>query len=163
MRTRHGATNDIAILRRERVAALRARGLTQREIQAALAAPADKNGMVNPETGKPFDLATINRDLKHLRQQAQRAASQTTDVHRARQYAELQELKRAAWSQKDPRLALRALETEMKLLGTAQETINLNVNIELVTRFVQSLELAGINATEFFMKAVERAEQKRGG
>lgn len=158
---RNGANNDIATLRRERVTSLRARGMTLREITAALA-DVNKGGMVNPETGLPFDLATISRDIKHVREQSKRAAAQTVDNHRARQYAELQEIKRAAWAAKDGKLALRALESEMKLLGTLQETITLNVNVELVQRVVTALESAGIDATDFFNKAIARAEAKRG-
>lgn len=148
--------NDVATIRRERVAALRARGLTLREIQAALADP--RNGafyMVNPSTGAPYDLATISRDMSAVRAASKKAAGKAVDDHRARQFAELQEIKRAAWAAKDSKAALAALGLEMKLLGTAQETITLNINIELINRVIVAADKAGLKASDLFENLIQ--------
>ena len=118
---------DVIAARRERVATLRARGLTLREIQATLGAETilvngerkpNPNKLLNPETGEAYDLATIFRDVEFLTDQWRKSAAASTDDHRARQFGELQEIKRAAWAARNPHLALMALEKEMKLLGT---------------------------------------------
>jgi phage terminase small subunit len=58
--------------------------------------------------------------------------------------------------------AQAALETLARIHGLLKTDININVSIELVTKTVQALEAAGIDATEFFEKARARAEQRRG-
>lgn len=159
------AHNDIILMRRERVAALLARGLTQREIQQALA-DVSKPGqyLINPDTGNPFDIAQINRDIQVLRQQARNAASKSVDEHRARQFAELQEVKRAAWAARDPKAALQAIGLEMKLLGTTQATeinITLNVSIELVNKTVKALSDAGYDPALVFNDLIAEAARER--
>ena len=39
--------------------------------------------------------------------------------------------------------------------------VDVNISIELIAKTVQALEAAGIDATEFFQKAIARAEQRR--
>lgn len=131
------AKADIVIIRRERVASLVARGLTQREIAHALAN--DKNSpILNPDTGEAFDVATINRDLQALRKENRERTAASIDEHAARQYAEIQEIKRAAWAGKNPQLALAALDKEMKLLGTLRQPDGININLLVVVqRFEQ--------------------------
>ena len=105
----------IIAARRERVAQLHVRGLTQREIQQAL--PMGENPMVNPKTGKPFDLAQINRDLKELNKRWLANADLPIAQHRAQHLAALEELRRAAWAKSKLDTVLRALEREAKMLG----------------------------------------------
>lgn len=89
------SNKEIIAHRRERVAHWRLRGLTQREIAAALAE--ELPSLVNPDTGKPYSLGTINADLKALDAQWKREAKASTDLHRAQMLAELRAVRRAAW------------------------------------------------------------------
>lgn len=115
--------NDIATARRERVASLRARGLSQREITRALA----DEKFINPETGEPFNLITVNRDLKFLRSRQQKIADLETQQHIARQMADVLELKRVAWHKGDLKSVATAIELEMKLTGTISTKLDVNL------------------------------------
>lgn len=99
--------------RRERVAQLHLRGLTQREIVAAL----EQQGMMNPETGKPYNVMTVNRDLQALKKQWRANAAQDIALHKALQAAEITEVIRAAWAAKELTTVMKALERQAKLLG----------------------------------------------
>lgn len=146
------ANKDAIELRRERVAQLRLRGLSSREIALALA-QGDKNGkgrMLNPETGEPYTHTTIQNDLKALKDQWRESAGVATDEHQARQLAEIQEIKRMAWQQQNGNLALQALDREMKLTGTMKQTggINLNINIDLITKLERAVEARGLRLSD---------------
>jgi len=108
-------TSKSAILdkRRRRVAALRLRGLTQREIVNGLS----EADMLNPKTGRPYSVATVNHDLKVIQEGWREEATQDIAEHVARILAELHEVKRAAWSEKAFGDILRAIEKECKILG----------------------------------------------
>lgn len=110
--------SDEAIIaeRRERVARLRLRGLSQREIASVLAT--GDNPCVNPETGGAWSLGTINSDLKALQSQWQREAKKAISTHKARQLAEIGEARRGAWALNDIQAVLRSIGLEMTLLGT---------------------------------------------
>ena len=101
--------------RRELVARYHVRGLSQREIVAALHA----EGCDNPLTGAAWDLATVHRDLRALSAIWQRYEAVPAAEHRARQLAELGEVRRAAWVGDDLDKVLRALKQESDLTGTA--------------------------------------------
>ena len=107
------ANEAIEAKRLELVAALRLRGRTQREIQQALG-----QQLVNPATNEPYSLATINGDIKKLEKQWRKAAADSTIEHKARQLAEIGEVKRQAWLDKDPALVLRAIDLEANITGT---------------------------------------------
>jgi len=107
------AHDAIEAKRLELVAALRLRGRTQREIQQALAGQ-----MLNPATNEPYSLGTINADIKRLEKQWRKAAADTIGEHKARQLAEISEVKRQAWNDKDTGAVLRALDLEANILGT---------------------------------------------
>ena len=107
------AHDAIEAKRLELVAALRLRGRTQREIQQALAGQ-----MLNPATNEPYSLGTINTDIKRLEKQWRKAAADTIEKHKARQIAEIGEVKRQAWNDKDTGAVLRALDLEANILGT---------------------------------------------
>lgn len=101
--------------RRRQVAVLRLRGMTQREIIDTL-----ENGkVVNPDTGKPWSLGIINSDLKALDAEWRAEAAKAIDEHKARQLAELNEVRRAAWAVKDLATVLKVLKQEVDILGTA--------------------------------------------
>jgi len=107
------AHDVIEAKRLELVAALRLRGRTQREIQQALAGQ-----MLNPATNEPYSLGTINGDIKRLEKQWRKAAADTIEEHKARQVAEIAEVKRQAWTDKDTGAVLRAIDLEANILGT---------------------------------------------
>lgn len=145
-------------MRRARVAQLKLRGLSSREITLALAKGDNKgNGKIlNPNNGNPYDHVTILRDLEVLRGEWRQERLQNTDTHIDRQFTEIQEVKRAAWATSDPKLALEALDREMKLLGTMKPTqINFTFDVEVVMRLVEVIELRGENPTTFFMEMIQ--------
>lgn len=107
------ANEAIEAKRRELVSALRLRGRTQREIQLLLG-----QQMLNPATNEPYSLGTINGDIKKLERNWLKAAADTIDEHKARQLAEIGEVKRQAWNDKDPAVVLRALDLEANIIGT---------------------------------------------
>lgn len=142
------SNRDAIIMRREMVASLRLRGLSLREIAQALAK--QNPPVVNPKTLQPYDVATIKSDIDALKSIWAENANVSIDEHQSRQLAELQELKRFAWSSKNGALALRALETEMKLVGTYKSGVNITFNIELVTQVCALLEQKGIKPSDVF-------------
>ena len=123
------AHDVIEAKRLELVAALRLRGRTQREIQQALAGQ-----MLNPATNEPYSLGTINGDIKRLEKQWRKAAADTIEEHKARQVAEIAEVKRQAWTDKDTGAVLRAIDLEANILGTkaaVRSDINATIDGEL--------------------------------
>lgn len=105
--------------RRERVAQLNLRGLSSREIAKALAQ--GENPIVNPSTGQPYDQKTILADLNVLKGEWKMLRGAAIDDHIDREYMEIIEIKKTAWAKKDPELVLKAIDREMKLLGTAKD------------------------------------------
>jgi len=103
-------------LRRSMVADLASRGLTLRQIVEALT----QRGVINPNTNEAWTPATVSNDLKALRKEWRDEALADIGEHMGRQYQELQTTKRAAWAKGDLKSVLRAVELEMRLLGTAQ-------------------------------------------
>lgn len=103
----------ITIYRRRQVAALILRGLSQREVRAALT----EKAIINPKSLKPWSIGVINKDVKRLRKEWAEAAAQDIAEYKAGVLAELQEVKRAAWTERQYRLVLKALEQECRLLG----------------------------------------------
>jgi hypothetical protein len=121
----NGSGKDTAILRRETVARLRLRGLSIREIAASLG-----EKLPNPRTGKPWGLATIHSDLEAMKTTWQESANVATAEHRAREFAELQEIKREAAKQIDLSAWIRALKEEIALLGTsAPQKLDIGLNL----------------------------------
>lgn len=145
------AQKDNIDQRREVVSQLRLRMLTVREIAVAL----QKQGIVNPESGEPYTHVTILNDIKALKDIWHTNANVATEEHQARQAAEIQEIKRLAWSQKDGKLALAALDKEMKLLGTMKQPDGLTINITLVSQLVQAIERTGQSASELFEEMLQ--------
>ena len=95
--------------RREIVGRLRVRGLTEREIREEL----DKL----PEYAGT-SAGTVHNDIVAARQLWRAHAAQDIGDHAARQLAELDEVRRAAWKAGDYDGVRRALETEAKIIGT---------------------------------------------
>lgn len=111
--------------RQEYVATLMLRGMTQSKITEVLGNPKLADGApnpylcINPKTGKGYDISRICRDMQEITARWQERAMAAMDEHRARQLAELSELKKRAWANEDFDMVLKTVQTEMKLLGTA--------------------------------------------
>ena len=146
----NAANRDTIALRRERVSQLRLRGLSAREIARALAT--GDNGIVNPSTGMPYDHKTILSDLEALKVEWHESRNVNTEEHINREFAELQELKRAGWAAKEPELVRRTLRDEMDLLGTKKpQELNINVNIMMtVELLIKAIEARGESAADYF-------------
>lgn len=99
--------------RREVVARLLVRGLSERAITAALA----EHGFVSP-TGRPWGRTSVQRDIEAVRQQWRAAATADIAVHVEGQLATLREVQREAWKNGDGDLVLKAHDRMAKLLGT---------------------------------------------
>lgn len=131
---KNSSDRDIQILRQERVASLRARGMSLREIHAQLADPNSKAYVENPDTKKPFDQATIQRDLQRIRKRALDNAQKSTLDYLARQLTEIEEAKRSAWAARDLHVLARLLELEARLTGTLQNKLTHKVDDEQIAR-----------------------------
>ena len=143
----NGAQNDIVKRRREIVGKLRVYGMTEWEITEALGKPGN-NQVLNPQTREPYSRQTIHNDIAVLRDEWRANAAESTSIHQARQLVEIQTIKRQAFLDRDGLLALRAIDREMKLLGTSapeRVKIDVTINIELVTRLWNTIEQTGDN------------------
>lgn len=108
--------HDAMIHRRQQVARLRLRGLSIRDIVQALALP--PLSLTDPRTGKPYSIGTIHRDLKAIEAEWKASAQADIAAWKARQLAELAEVKRAAWLEKDLPMVLSAIKQEADIIGT---------------------------------------------
>lgn len=89
---------------------------------------------VNPSTGEPYSLGTINGDLKALSTQWKRESSRATETHKGRQVAELLEVRRCAWARK-----------VFDLVGNEHDSPDLD---KVLKALKQEAELLGLNAPE---------------
>lgn len=112
----------IVAARRLKVAQLSLRGLSQREIVAAL----KNQRIVNPKTGESYSLGTVNSDLQALEAEWDEAALEARSKKKARITAELQELKRAAYADRDFRLVGEIIKQE-RALYSLDDPIELNL------------------------------------
>ena len=109
----NNANDAIVMQRRELVAELLLRKLTQREIVQALA----QRGFYNPETGQAYTIGTINTDIKWLKREWRKQATETMEEHTAQIFAELQQVKRVAWAKGELAHVLKAINAERDMLG----------------------------------------------
>jgi transposase len=129
--------------RRERVAALRLRGFTEREIVAAL----EQQGFFNPETHRPYSTGCIAKDILALQKQWRENAARAISEHKSEQLAEIAEVKRSAWAAKKLDTVLKGLEREAKILGTDAPTrIDFHDLDAAIDRELESLAAAGQGA-----------------
>ncbi|HOA25318.1 MAG TPA: hypothetical protein PKI52_15000 [Aggregatilineales bacterium] len=124
------AQRSLIEYRRERVASLRLRGLTEREIAEAL----PRLGIVNPQTGKPYSDVTVHNDLQVLEERWRAEAVRERAVHKANMLAEIREARREAWKAKDLVMVDRLMQREINLLGL-DEPLQMHVeqNVQVVT------------------------------
>jgi hypothetical protein len=95
MRLNNTAASREAMIddRRARVASYKVQGLSIRKIVAALA----KDKCVNPDSGRPWNTATIQSDLVHLTEVWKASALRDITQVKADELAKLDELEREAW------------------------------------------------------------------
>jgi hypothetical protein len=94
--------------------------VTRRAIQRILAAPDEGTGepvMVNPETGRPWSLGTIQADVEAIKAQWRESAVQEVGDFVARSLATLDELQELAWRQENGELILKVEARRAQLLG----------------------------------------------
>ena len=104
----HLSDKDLRIIRREAVAAMRARGLTQRQI-------AENLKKLTPPI--EVDVSTVNRDLKLIRAEWKRKATESIEEWIANELADMDELEKQAWREKRYDLVLKIKDRRAKLLG----------------------------------------------
>ena len=159
----NSSQNEIIAMRRNKVAELRLSGGSERAIWEALAYGNRREGglgrLVNPKTGEPFSLATIHLDIKALEKEWRESAAQATDVHQARQLAEIQHIKVMAFNSRNPALALRAIDSEIKLLGTAAP-VKLDISMPVFQEWLATMLSVGQNPDKVLQRMTERARQE---
>lgn len=130
---------NLKLLRQERVAYWRARGLSQRAILEKLSLPPDEGGLRNPETGLPYTNGVIAQDCLELDARWQEEAARSTADHKGRILGELEQAKAAAWEiggEKGIGLVIKILAREILLLGLGEvqvKSYNLNVDFASLT------------------------------
>jgi hypothetical protein len=122
--------------RQEAVGRYLVMGYTQLEIAEAL----EKEKITNPETGQPYDRTTIGKDIAAVNRKWKTSTKASIEQHRARQLAELSELKRVGWKKDNPALVLNALTHESRLTDTSAP---IRINIDLVSSLWDALEKRG--------------------
>lgn len=105
----------IITIRREQVARLSLRGMTQREIAEGMTR---LDPPIVGAEGKAFDVATINRDLKVLSALWRERASEDIAERKSKQLAEISEAKRRAWTDGDLMALARFIKLESDIFGT---------------------------------------------
>ena len=158
-RAQRSAHEHVVLVRRERVATLRNRLLTEREIWEQLSTPMFKNTpnrmyTVNPQTDKPYAMATIHNDLAFLKQQAIENSQSEFAEYKAMQLAEIREARRVAWASSNLQMIAKFLELEMKLTGTIDSSITFNQqNNVFLNEDGQPKEVAELSDAELLLIA----------
>ena len=123
---KRGAHKNLVIARQERVARLFTLMYSVREIQAEMADLQSDYYIVNPTTGQPYSIGTIQSDIDELRTQAIENASADMEAHRTKQLAMCMEALREAWREPVDLPGIeRFMKLWMKLTGT-DTSITLN-------------------------------------
>jgi hypothetical protein len=157
--------DDLVTMRRERVAALRARGLSLLEIlntlslkelpglRAGESARPNPSFFPNPATGEGFDRSTLFRDIQWCEKDALKRARRNTDKHRAQQLTILEETLRVAWSKGKIDIVLRTVEVMAKLTGTIVTKIETKTD---EGQFANEMDLARDQLRAQFDRMAER-------
>lgn len=153
-RERTVAHRDLIAERRQLVARLRLRHVTERDIVAALA----REGKVNPITGAPWSPYTIHMDCVALRTAWQQDAAAATEEHQAALLAELREARREAWQAKALELVLRGIKQEADLLGlNAPQQVDLTVRVKALAAALGIDEAEALAEAEAVLREGRRA------
>lgn len=160
MHINNKSVQDNIIRRRALVAKLRLRGFTLDAIALKLL----EAGISNPFTGKAYSKVTIKKDLDAMKEEWRRVAADDIEVHQQRQLAEIAEVKTMAWSDRDGALALRAIDLEMRLLGTKAPDkldVNMNINYSLVIELVEAIKSEGDDYERVFRRLIELSRARQ--
>ena len=111
--------------------------ITQREIQAWLAGKDQhKPRMINPDTGKPFGLGTINRDVQALRAEYKAKRSRSRDEWIEKLLLDYEDLYLDARKHGDRAEARHVLKSLREVLGVdASARIDVTTNGESINRY----------------------------
>jgi hypothetical protein len=126
---RYSTNPDILNKRRETVAQLAIRQLTQREIVRALAL----DGQINPRTQKPWDVATINKDIHDIREAWRQHAIKDIGILQGEKLQELAAIKRRGWEMGDLHLVLKAIKQECEILGLEAPLVVVEIEAKIRT------------------------------
>lgn len=115
----------LAAIRREMVAGWHAQGLTQRRIVVRLAEcetitdpeTGERVPFLNPDTGRPWGLTVVNKDIQALEKQWRKAASDKIDRHKGETLARYNEIYRQTMAKGEMSAAISALNGIRGLLG----------------------------------------------
>lgn len=131
--------------RRDAVAQYMARGLSYGEIADKIA----DDGILNPETNAAYSVDTIELDAKYLHEQWVENSKRSIEELRAQQLAELAQVKRAGWQDRNLKAVMAAITQESKLTDTLAP---LRINVNLVSDLWDELERRGLNPELVFKK-----------
>ena len=147
---------DIRERRRQLVAQLMVRRprVTQRQLRAALA----ERGHVNPETGAPWSLGTINRDVEAIREKARARMEDDANTWRARELEMLRALQADAWDAGEYRTVVSISKRRAKLLGL-DEPDELRATMDMEADVIPTL----MQALQDFPEAREAAADALAG
>lgn len=115
------ARQDVIEARRSRIASLLTRGLSQREIHKAISTPTQTpGGVIKPflnSKGKPFSLATVNRDIQIIRKEWRDKRDEDVEAWVSDELHLLNEVQKTAWSKGDYKAVLSVHQSRVHLLG----------------------------------------------
>jgi hypothetical protein len=129
--------SDLIEYRRRLIARLLIRkpNITRRELHMSLATP-DETGqprILNPDTGEPYSLGTIQNDIDWLKADWRAKSGQDYDDWVAGELAKLDELEAVAWRVEDVDAVLKCMARRAKLKGldapTTSKAQNLNIDL----------------------------------
>jgi len=99
--------------RRRKVSEARLRGMTTRQITDWL----EEINFLNPKTGGPYALNTVHHDLRRIENEWKKQSVEAHSTLRAREIAELKEIKKAAWLTGDLQLVIKASTRICEIIG----------------------------------------------
>lgn len=146
--------------RRTIVATLMSRRFSPSEIQKKMS---EEHTESNPNSfycvdadGGAYSLSVIKNDMVAITRGYRRVSTQKVSDHKARQFMELDEIKRTAWNTADPELALKALNLEVRILGTAAPlTASLTDSLK---NMIEAIQNAGMDVEEIVRRITREAQ-----
>lgn len=144
--------SDIRDRRRKLVAKMMVRRprITQRQIRQELT----EKGFINPDTGEPWSIGTINRDVEAIRERARNQMDRHAREWRARELEMLRQLQADAWDEGNYRTVVSISKRRAKLLGL-DEPEELDVDMGTDPETVETL----LDALEPFPEARQAAAE----
>lgn len=150
------AKRDAATYRREVIASMRARRMSENEIHRALA---------KLEPPIICSIGTVNRDIKRIREEWRERTGDSVQVWLAAELATLHELERAAWEAGKLDIVIRCLERRARMLGLDKPADARTMNIDLSSLSTEQLQrlAAGEDLLKVLAEALPKPEPQRPG